>query len=262
MRIFIAFSILVSLSFCPGSRIPSPDTDQLVMATLWYQKSAEMRALSYQAFNLAGIRVEQYLAAPTGTLPPAVVFDIDETLLDNSPAEVRNILEGKPYSQERWREWTSAASAAALPGSVDFCKFLYTAGVEVFYVSNRDTAELFPTIENMKKLGFPSTEPGRYLLRAGGSGKEGRRNQVRKGYELILLVGDNLGDFSDLFENRSQHFGFGAVDSQRDEFGKRFIVLPNPMYGDWTKPLAGASRGLRPAKLAAERRGQLELSTL
>jgi 5'-nucleotidase (lipoprotein e(P4) family) len=262
MRILFAVLILGSLSFCPGNRIPSPETDQSVMATLWYQKSAEMRALSYQAFNLAELRVEQYLSAPTGELPPAVVFDIDETLLDNSPSEARNIIEGKPYSQERWKEWTSAASARALPGSVEFCRFLNARGIEAFYISNRDTSELASTMENMRSLGFPSTEAGRFLLRSERSGKEGRRNQLRKDFDLILLVGDNLGDFSDIFEDRSHHYGFGAVDSLREEFGNRFVVLPNPMYGDWTKPMNGTRRGLRPAKLAAHRRGQLELSTL
>jgi 5'-nucleotidase (lipoprotein e(P4) family) len=258
MRIVVTFSILVSLVFCPANRVPSPVTDQSVMATLWYQKSAEMRALSYQAFNLAEMRVEQYLAAPSGTLAPAVVFDIDETLLDNSPSEARNIMEGKLYSPARWQEWTSTASAKALPGSVEFCKFLEFNGIKIFYLSNRDTSDLLPTIQNMKDLGFPSTQPEQYLLRTVKSGKEDRRKVIRKNHEIILLVGDNLGDFSDLFEDRSQQYGFGAVDSLRREFGKRFIVLPNPMYGDWTKPLSQSAPSLRPAKAAAHRRSQLD----
>ena len=62
---------------------------------------------------------------------------------------------------------------------------------------------------------------------------------IQKQYNVIMLVGDNLSAFDQVFEDRSVNFGFGTVDSLRVEFGKKFIVLPNPVYGDWTKPLTG-----------------------
>ena len=66
-----------------------------------------------------------------------------------------------------------------------------------------------------------------------------RRNIIKNQYDVVLLVGDNLADFDQVFEDRTVNFGFHTVDSLRTEFGKKFIVLPNPMYGDWTKPLTG-----------------------
>lgn len=252
----LPFTILTLMGI-PSTTAYSPDTDQSVLAVLWYQKSAEMRALYYQAFNLAETRAKEYLGDPIPGKPPAVIFDIDETLLDNSPSEAVNIMEGKPYSDERWKNWTDKASARALPGSSELCNFLDRNGIEVFYVSNRHISETTATIENLKRCNFPLPDSSHLLLKSGSSSKQARRANIEKDFNILLLVGDNLGDFDRIFENRSENFGFKQVDSLRNLFGERFIILPNPMYGDWTKPLYGSQKNLSPEEMAAFRRGLL-----
>jgi 5'-nucleotidase (lipoprotein e(P4) family) len=214
-------------------------SDQSVTAVLWFQRSAEYRALCYQAYNLAELRVKEYLAGTDHEKPAAVIFDIDETLLDNSPQEALNILDGKTFSPERWKVWSDLASAAAVPGGLDFCRFLAVNDIQVIYISNRLTTEAEATLLNLQKWNFPFADQKHLYLKSDTSGKELRRNMVEKQYRVILLVGDNLSDFDQVFEDRTLDFGFKTVDSLRNDFGKKFIVLPNPMYGDWTKPLTG-----------------------
>ena len=250
-------TLLATLAFAPATSTQSPDTDQSVMATLWYQKSAEMRALYYQAYNLAELRVREYLSNPGGESRPAVIFDIDETLLDNSPSEALNILEGKPFTSGRWKAWTDKASAQALPGAAEFCRFLDANGVEVLYLSNRSLNETVATLKNLQEQGFPQADSSHLFLKGKVSGKEPRRNVIESRYSVILLVGDNLGDFDEVFDDRSVNLGFNPVDSLRAEFGKKFILLPNPMYGNWTQPLYGSMKNLTPQELADLRRGLL-----
>ena len=62
--------------------------EQLVMATLWMQTSAEFRALCYQAFNLARINLDSFLDSHKSAKPVAVIVDADETVIDNSAYEL------------------------------------------------------------------------------------------------------------------------------------------------------------------------------
>ena len=220
-----------------------PIPDQSVTAVLWFQRSAEYRSLCYQAYNLAELRVKEYLVHPDTKKQAAVIFDIDETLLDNSPQEAQNILDGNAFSSSKWKAWSDQASAAAIPGSLDFCRFLQKNNIRVIYISNRLESEAQATLLNLRKWNFPDADSNHLFLKSTVSSKKIRRNLVENQYNVIMLVGDNLSDFDQIFENRSAHFGYGAVDSLKMEFGKKFIVLPNPMYGDWTKPLTGDRKG-------------------
>jgi len=235
----------------------APDSEQNTMSTLWYQHAAEMRAIYYQSYNLAEEKVRLFLTDTSREKPPAVVVDIDETILDNSPSEARNILEGERYSRERWFEWSGNSSAKPLPGSLDFAKFLEGVGVELFYISNRSIEELDVTIDNLKKYGFPNADSEHVFLKSNTSTKKSRREKVLSDHDIILLVGDNLGDFSEVFEDRSQNFGKDLVDLHREDFGSRFIILPNPMYGAWTSALYGSTSGLSPRKIARIRKKYL-----
>jgi 5'-nucleotidase (lipoprotein e(P4) family) len=256
---FLGFIILlVSMAFVPGTNVSAPDTDQNVMSTLWYQKSGEMRALYYQAYNLAELRIREYLAKPKSDRPAAVVLDIDETILDNSPSEALNILEGKPYSSARWQAWSDRASARALPGAVEFCRFLARNDISVFYVSNRMNTEVVSTLLNLQNRNLPYADRNHIFLKSETSSKEFRRSVIAKNFDILMFVGDNLADFDLIFEDRSQNFGFKTVDSLRNEFGKKFIILPNPMYGDWAKPLWGGKKDLTPTELADYRRSLLD----
>lgn len=256
------------------------DQDHLILATLWFQKSAEMRALFYQCFRNAGIALKENLASSgrTGTVadvslpepgtfneeslgdnkraasgnlqrtelpkPAAVVIDIDETLLDNSPFQGWQVLEKKSFNNDDWFRWVELARARPLPGAVEFTRYADSLGVEVFYVSNRTVQEMGPTIENMAAWGFVNADSTHMLLKETTSSKVERRALIEKDYEILLLVGDNLADHSGIYEKRGPDHGFAAVDADRRLFGTRYIVLPNPMYGNWLNDLLRAAPGI------------------
>jgi 5'-nucleotidase (lipoprotein e(P4) family) len=210
--------------------------DHLIMSTLWFQQSAEVNALFYQAFNIASFMLEKHLKDLPDNSKPAIVIDIDETILDNSPFQGEVILRGEPYSQSFWEEWTSLAKAEPLPGALEFLKKAEILGVSVFYVTNRKETEREGTLRNLKEQGFPFAQNEYLIMRTQESSKENRRQKIAENYSILLLIGDNLNDLADVFENRDEDLGFSAAEEFKNEFGNRFIVLPNPMYGEWERP--------------------------
>lgn len=229
--------------------------EHLVYATIWFQRSPEMKALFYQGFNIASQRVEQY-SRQKSCKPKAVVVDIDETMLDNSPFEAQQIFEGKGFSPVFWREWSSKARAEALPGAVEFSRFCDSLKVDVFYISNRNLDEIEPTLRNLDSLGFAFARADHLLFKETESSKKARREKVLEKYEIVLLVGDNLSDFSEIFENRGDDWGVSLAEKYRNEFGNRFIILPNPMYGDWEKKIYSGK------DLTEEQKKELRLNAL
>jgi len=217
--------------------------DQLLLATLWYQKSAEMRALYYQCYANAEAALLKNLAVALGDKTPAVVLDIDETVLDNSPFQGWQVLENKSFNDESWTRWVELGRAGALPGALDFTRFADSLGVEVFYVSNRKTTELASTLENMKRFGFPDADSSHVLLKESESSKVARRSLIESSHEILLLLGDNLADLDAVFEKRGTDHGFSDADRMRGMFGTRYIVLPNPMYGTWLSELLKKAEG-------------------
>lgn len=204
-------------------------------ATIWYQHSGEMRALFYQAYNLATKNLEQYVKQPSSNKKPCVVVDVDETVLNNSPHQAWCILNRQVYPVG-WMEWTTQAKAQALPGALEFLTYAAQNHVEVFYITNRKMAEREATITNLSALGFPNADTNHVLVKTKTSSKVERRNKVLQNFEIVLFVGDNLGDFDDFNQlnlvERNQ-----KVDALKNNFGQKFIVLPNPMYGDWESVL-------------------------
>lgn len=256
----VAISILSSsCSNCSESqKNQTNENEHLVMSTLWFQRASECRALYYQAFNAAKLSLDQQLLfAPKESKAKAVVVDIDETVLDNSPFETNSIRTGKNYSSKNWKEWTDMAKAKATPGSLEFLKYAESKGVETFYISNRSVSALAKTIENLQKLGFPFADEAHVLLKTETGVKTERRNKVLETHEILILAGDNLGDFDEFLEDRSSDFGFSKVDKMKTEFGKRFIVLPNPMYGGWEKEAMKSDHKLSPLEKENLRKKQL-----
>ena len=217
--------------------------EHLVGAVLWVQTAAEARALCYQAFNLAEMKLDEALQSQTGGEKLAVVVDIDETVLDNSPAYAEMIKTDGLFGN-CWLEWVGLAEAEALPGAGDFLDFAESHGVEVFYVSNRYEGQREATMENLAGVGFPYVDDDHVLLREADSSKEGRRQAVAEDFEIALFIGDNAIDFADEFDDKSVSQRAAEVDALQDEFGNRFIVLPNPMYGDWEDAVYGYDRSL------------------
>ncbi|MGE0090614.1 MAG: 5'-nucleotidase, lipoprotein e(P4) family [Bacteroidales bacterium] len=220
------------------------EQDHLVMSVLWYQKSAEMRALYYQGFNLAKYRLNERVSKIDPNAKKAVIVDIDETMLNNSPSEGKCIETGESFNNDNWSKWTAKSIAKALPGAVEFTKYAESMGVDIFYISNRGESEFEATLKNLQSEKFAFADSGHLLLKEDESSKKSRREHVAKNYEIILLIGDNLGDFTEILDDRTKNYGFDLVDQFEKEFGDKFIVLPNPMYGAWEKPLYNFNRNL------------------
>lgn len=234
--IFLFLGISIILNSCQQSNIEeSKSQDHLIMSVLWYQKSAEMKALYLQSFNWAKVRIDMSLAKNEKEVKKAVVVDIDETMLDNSPFETYSINTGEAYTKENWSNWTSQIKAKALPGAAEFSRYAESKGVEVFYISNRSVDEFDVTLQNLQNEKFAFADSTHLFLKTTTSSKKPRRDIVKQNYEIILLIGDNLLDFSEIFEDRSVNHGFDIVEENKDKFGDIFIVLPNPMYGNWER---------------------------
>lgn len=226
--------------------------DHLLYATIWFQRSPEMKALYYQGYNLASLRLSGFVKQKT-TKPKAVVVDIDETMLDNSPFEAQEIIDKTEFTPELWKKWTSMAKAKALPGAVEFTRFCDSLGVEVIYISNRTVDEVDVTVKNLDSLGFAFARKENMIFKEKTSSKRARRDKVSERYEIVMLIGDNLNDLSEVFENRGVDWGTSVVEQNKKEFGNRFIVLPNPMYGDWEKNIFKTSDSLSDEQKRAAR---------
>jgi 5'-nucleotidase (lipoprotein e(P4) family) len=234
-----------------------PISEQAIMATLFQQHAAEYRALSYQAFNLARIMLERDLHDDNVTSPRAIIVDIDETLLDNSPHSAKYI-ENQTSYPDFWDEWCELAVAKALPGAVEFLKLARNYGVSVYYITNRREHLKEVTMRNLREQGFPQIEDKHMMFRTDELGKERRRHEVAHRYHISLLIGDNLNDFSDVFEQKSVTARAEVTDSLRFEFGRRFIVLPNAMYGDWEGALYNYNFAISDSAKMALRKEWLE----
>lgn len=211
------------------------DQSHQVMATLWLQNAAEVHALRYQAYNMAKSQIERSLRKRSSK-KRAVVLDLDETVLDNSPFQAWMILDERGFEPEKWQHWIDLQQAQALHGAREFLNFASSQGVEIFYVSNRQIKTLESTYQNLKKQNLPVKRQNIFLKTTTNS-KLARRRQILKDHEIVLLIGDNLGDFSEAFDEKSNNDRAFLVEKWKSDFGRKFIVLPNPMYGDWEQAL-------------------------
>lgn len=246
--------------------VPAHSYDYQIGAILYQQKAAEYRALAYQAYNIARLRLDEdldkknvkKLPKAERRRPRAVVVDIDETVLDNSPSNAYAAKNDLPFNVKDWYAWGEMRKAKPVPGSVDFLNYAASKGVKVFYISNRDEVQKQATIDNLKSAGFGDISADNVVLRQTESTKEPRRQTVAAKYRIVLLMGDNLDDFSNIFERRSIADRFAEVDKVPDVWGKRFIVLPNAMYGTWENAIYEYQR-VTEAQKAEKRVNALEL---
>ena len=252
--VFIIFCLLLTSSCInqKSGKIESADNKETnkitleneasLMAVLWCQASAEYRALAYQAYNIARLRLDEELQINRNQ-KRAVIVDIDETVLGNSRYNAKEITDKQVYPDDFYK-WIDMAKAEAIPGAKEFLDYAVSKSCDVFYISNRRIRCLDGTLRNLKKLGFPQADKNHVLLKGDVSSKEGRRQEVAKTHYIVLLIGDNLIDFSEVFDIKSVEERLASVEKYKDNFGKKFIVLPNPMHGAWFKALYDYDRNL------------------
>ncbi|HEX4297281.1 MAG TPA: HAD family acid phosphatase [Devosia sp.] len=225
-----------------------PQNDNL-NAVVWDQTSVEFKANTLGAYALGMLRLDQGLADKTWTaapaeqtgsfadLPPAVILDVDDTIVNTSDYQAWTVTANTAYSGKTWGAYVAAEKDVAIPGAVEFTKYADSKGVKVFYVTNRTEDQEAPTREEMTKMGFPMGGNVDTFLAAKEqpdwtSAKGTRRAFIAKSYRIVLMFGDNMGDFTDQF---------GGSVADRDKvyeadmahWGHDWIALPNPTYGSW-----------------------------
>ncbi len=277
MRFIPLLIAAVTVSGCaartqpPASTSPAPAATRStphenLNAVLWVQTALEYEATALQAYRLAQLQLDAALADPSWTaaleqkgdasmLPAAVVVDVDETVLDNSYYQARMIRDNTAYSEATWGPWVMEARATAIPGAREFAEYAAKKGVTIFYVTNRTANLEEATRKNLEAEGFPLAAEVDTVLTRGerqewsASAKGPRRAHVASTHRILLLIGDDLGDFvvdaAGTPEERRTR-----TAAQEDWWGRRWIMLPNPTYGSWERAITGGEQD----HIAARRR--------
>ncbi|MBX3726087.1 MAG: acid phosphatase [Xanthomonadales bacterium] len=224
-------------------------------AVLWMQTAAEYEATTRSVFAAATALLDTALADPRwdalppaerggqhiAHLPAAVIVDADETMVDNSVYQARLVVAGTRYAPDTWAAWVEERRAGVVPGALEFARAAAQRGITVFYVTNRDAAGKAATLDNLRALGFPMSEPEDTVLtvdeaQGWDSAKGSRRQFVGERYRVLMMVGDNLGDFLDGYQ-ASVADRAALMEPFRGWWGSRWFMLPNPTYGSWESAL-------------------------
>lgn len=229
-----------------------PVVDERLQSMLWVQTSLEYRASCAQAYAGATRALDAGLAAPRHTAateqvnkpcrfkPPAIILDVDETVLDNAPMQARLVANGTSFNREQWNEWCLDSSAKLIEGVGPFLKYARSRGVTVFFVTNRSSELDAATAKNLtNELGYEVT-PEMVMCKGERpewtSNKSSRRTVVADTHRIILLIGDQFGDFIQIEEGTPEE-RVEAGKSYMTQLGRSWILIPNPNYGDWEQAL-------------------------
>jgi 5'-nucleotidase (lipoprotein e(P4) family) len=234
-------------------------------ANLYIQTAAEYRACCLQTYRLTEMRLELALST---TVPrptkPAVVMDLDETVFDNSAFESFLYETHQEYSDALWEvyERDYPSQVALVPGAKEFIRKAEAMGVTAIYISNRLEKHKQSTIAALQRLGLNVHGiDDRLYLKADTSDKTARRANAAGKYNVLLILGDNLRDFSEAYvapkldENASAETYSKAiqerlqrVDDAACHWGQDWLVFPNPGYGEWERLIGKEpERRLRPS---------------
>jgi len=221
---------------------------QSMLAVLYAQSSAEYEANNLQTYAGAKLALEKALANKNWTAaieqkedfsekPPAVILDIDETVLNNIPFQARSIIKGESYPNG-WVEWMLEEASTSVAGVYEFLKYADSKGIKIFYVTNRIAIAEEATRNNLKKLGLPFDTDRDVLLMKNENGwtsdKVSRRELIAQDYRILLLIGDQLGDFISLDEATAGMDSRKEIAAKYEEmWGKKWFMITNPIYGRW-----------------------------
>ena len=243
--VFYLFAAHISAT---GEKIDNSVQAQSMLAVLYAQSSAEYEANNLQTFAGAKLALEKALVNKNWTAaieqkedfsekPPAVILDIDETVLNNIPFQARAIIKGESYPNG-WVEWMLEEASTSVAGVSEFLKYADSKGIKIFYVTNRIAIAEEATRNNLKKLGLPFDTDRDVLLMKNENGwtsdKVSRRELIAQDYRILLLIGDQLGDFISLDEETTGMDSRKEIATKYEEmWGKKWFMITNPIYGRW-----------------------------
>ena len=234
--------------YAKGEEFDNSLQAQSMLSVLYAQSSAEYEASNIQTYVNAKSALDRALNDVTWTAaieqkdnfenkPPAIILDIDETVLNNVPFQARSIIDGQSYPTG-WLDWMLEESSYAVAGVSDFLEYSQSKGVKIFYVTNRIAVAEDATRNNLKKLGLPLDTDRDVLLMKNENGwtsdKVSRRKLVAKDYRILLLIGDQLGDFLPLDETTLELDARKELaDTYKHMWGSKWFMITNPTYGRW-----------------------------
>lgn len=262
-RAIVLLSITLTALGCVSASTPSiaPTTvaapcrvpDTTLSATLWMQTSAEYEALTRQTYNMASRMLDAALADPTWTAaleqgttegkPPAIILDLDETVIDTSFHQGKLIKSGQAFTDAGWDAAAMNDISTPIPGAKEFLDYARSKGVAVFFISNR-RSHLEPALHRtLQKYALSQGGEDDIFTRGerpewGSSDKSPRRAFVASRYRVLLLLGDDFNDFV-AASGKSREERADLVTQHRDRLGKTWFVLPNPVYGSWERATLG-----------------------
>lgn len=227
--------LLAAAAFFPlvSSAADDQASQQYIAGVKYQRNSAEIKALQLQTYHFATLTLEQ-LAHKKHRKPLAVVVDLDETVLDNSELFANDLKKNVKYSSwDDWDNWEKQGSPTLIPGAKGFLDKARALKVKVFYVSDRSQQNQSYTVATLQKLQLPDVSDDTVLL--AGPSKETRRQHVLEKYDIAMLLGDSLPDFSALFYKKEVGDQINSVKQHAGDFGTKWFVFPNAAYGSWEK---------------------------
>lgn len=255
-RLAMVLVVLVVLGTANVAHAKGAVQNDNLNATLWLQSAVEYKANALATYRLGELMLDRALgdkswtAAPneqTGDFsakPPAVILDVDETVLDNSPYQAWIVTANSYYSSKTWGPFVNAVLSRPVPGSLAFIRAAAAKGVKIFYVTNRKAPLEDATRKNLEKYGYPIDASEDTVLTRGEkpewkSSKKGpRRAHVTANYRVLMLFGDNFGDFVDGYKGSlaERHALYAKHDAM---WGAKWFMLANPSYGSWESATFG-----------------------
>lgn len=228
----------------------------------WVKTAAEYRAITRQVYAAATAALPAFVADkgwtalpeqhPAPNLPPAVILDVDETVVSNVDFQLSF---ERPFANWKLEAWTAATEATPIEGVREFVEAARALGVEVFFVTNRPCEpkvgdpdpcpQKHTTVQDIREVGIETDADHVFLSEEQGWTREKltRRLHIAQTHRVIMLIGDDFGDFvpcarekvvDPCTEAATQASRLAALDSYDRYWGNGWYVLPNPMHGSWT----------------------------
>lgn len=218
----------------------------LLYSVAWKQTAAEYQALYYQGFNIAQMHLQRALAMrKPGDKPLAIISDLDDTLVLPRDYWGNLVNRGIDFFDDTiWDKWIPENRMEPSPGAKAFLKYCHENNVEIFYITSRDQGKktFDYALGNIKHLGFPLKDNAHLTVLRDTSNKQTRQDEIMNDYDVVVMLGDNLNDF------RRKYYIKGNVEGRltkmredRDEYGMKYILFPNPTDGHWLAAIYGQS---------------------